>query len=108
LSVTATGTPPVTYQWYFNGMAISGATGSSLLFSSFRSSDAGDYTVVVSNGIGSVTSAKATVTVNAVTAPAPSSSGGGGGGGGGAPSIWFGLGLLTLAAIRRRSQPQRT
>jgi len=105
LSVTATGIPPLTYQWYFNGTAIGGAIGSSLLFSGFRSADAGDYTVVVSNGVGRVTSAKATVTVSATPVPPASSGGGNSGGGGGAPSAWFVLALLGLAAGRRRRRP---
>jgi hypothetical protein len=100
-SVTASGRPAVTYQWYFGGTAISGATGSSYSLSSAQSGNAGNYTVVVSNVMSSVTSNEATLTVNAVTPP-PSGGGGGssGGGGGGAPSMWFSGALLLLAAVR--------
>jgi len=63
LSVTATGTSPLSYQWYLDGNIISGATASTYSVSSSQSGDDGDYTVVVSNAIGSDTSSVATVTV---------------------------------------------
>jgi len=98
-SVTASGLPTPTYQWYLNGIAFSGATASTLSFTSARSSDAGDYTVVVSNALGSVTSSKATLTVSAapVTAPTTPASGSGGGG---TISAWFVFTLLALRAMR--------
>ena len=95
-SVTAGGTPAPTYQWYFNGTAIGGATGSTFSLSNVRTSDAGDYTVVVTNPVGSVTSSKATLTVTAAPTPPPTTPAGGGGGGGGAVENWF---LLTLLAL---------
>jgi len=108
-TVTASGTPAPTYQWNFNGAAISGATGASLSLSSVSAANAGDYTVVVSNGAGSVTSNKATLTVNTPTNPPPPTGGGssgGGGGGGGAPSDWFAAcvagALLLRAWLQRR------
>ena len=51
------------YQWYKDGTALTGETSSTLNFSALAESDAGDYTVVVSNGVSSVTSDTATVTV---------------------------------------------
>ncbi len=63
-SVTAGGTAPLVYQWYFNGSAISSATSSSLTLSDVQTSQAGSYTVVVSNVVGPVTSSAATLTVN--------------------------------------------
>lgn len=67
LSVTATGIPVPTYQWYKDSVAITGATASSYTVSSATTADAGSYTVVVSNGIGSpATSDAALVTVNVV------------------------------------------
>lgn len=63
LSVGATGSPAPTFLWKRNGAAINGATDSSLVFSSVQSGDAGDYSVVVSNSMGSVTSDTATLTV---------------------------------------------
>ncbi|HEY9153775.1 MAG TPA: immunoglobulin domain-containing protein, partial [Opitutaceae bacterium] len=61
-NVTANGTS-LSYQWQKGGVAIAGATGSSLNFTA-GTSDAGIYTVVVSNSAGSVTSSAATLTVN--------------------------------------------
>ena len=52
------------YQWYKDGKAISGATSASYTISSVTSSDAGSYTVTVSNSAGSVTSSAAVLTVN--------------------------------------------
>ncbi|MBL6765240.1 MAG: immunoglobulin domain-containing protein [Verrucomicrobiae bacterium] len=64
LSVTVTGTSPFTYQWSKNGAPIGGATAATYTVASAAAGDAGNYTVLVSNGCGSVTSASATVTVN--------------------------------------------
>jgi arabinan endo-1,5-alpha-L-arabinosidase len=96
-SVTASGRPTPTYQWNFNGTAISGATSSSYSLTNVQPSNAGDYTVTVSNNSGSVTSGKATLTVNAATSPPPSS---GGGGGGGAMEAWLIAALTLLGAAR--------
>jgi hypothetical protein len=69
-TAAANGTAPLSYQWRKNGGNIAGATGTSLALTSVTSSDAGSYTVRVSNSAGSVTSATATLTVNpAVVAP---------------------------------------
>jgi hypothetical protein len=62
-TVNADGTSPVRYQWRFNGASMAGATNSTLLLSNVQSSQAGNYTVVVSNSAGVVTSAVATLTV---------------------------------------------
>lgn len=62
-SVQATGTPTLAYQWLKNGTAITGATNSTYTISSVASSNAGSYTVTVSNAYGSVTSGAATLTV---------------------------------------------
>jgi hypothetical protein len=62
-SVLASGTAPLGYQWYFNGTALSGATGSALNLSNVQTNNAGSYTVGVNNVAGSVTSAAATLTV---------------------------------------------
>jgi hypothetical protein len=80
-SATASGSTPLTYQWKLNGnnlvngARISGATSSGLSITSVQASDAGNYTITVSNAVGSVTSAPAALTVNGppvVTTP-PSS-----------------------------------
>jgi alpha-tubulin suppressor-like RCC1 family protein len=52
-TVTATGSP-LNYQWYKNGVAISGATSASFSLASTVAADAGAYTVTVSNAAGTV------------------------------------------------------
>jgi beta-galactosidase len=67
-TVAATGTAPLSYQWKKNGGTISGATGSSYKTPTTTSSDNGaQFTVVVSNSAGSVTSNAATLTVKSST-----------------------------------------
>jgi hypothetical protein len=63
LSVSASGTAPLTYQWLKDGVAISGATTSSLTLATATPATAGRYSVVVSNAAGSVTSNEARVVV---------------------------------------------
>jgi hypothetical protein len=54
-SVNPGGASPFTYQWSFNGIIIAGATNSSLSLTNAQSANAGSYSVVVSNVVGSVT-----------------------------------------------------
>ena len=54
------------YQWRRNGVVLPGETAASLVFAAVQVSDAGLYTVVVSNQGGTVTSAPASLTVDAV------------------------------------------
>ncbi len=98
-SVIATGKPAPSYQWYFNGVAISGATGASLSLTNVSTASAGSYSVTVANTSGSVTSSTASLTVNAAPSVSPPS-GGGGGGGGGAASGWFSAALVILGFVR--------
>ncbi len=71
-TVVATGTAPLSYQWMKSGTAISGATAPTYTTPATTSADSGSqFTVVVSNTAGSVTSNAATLTVNA-SATAPS------------------------------------
>ena len=71
-SVTATGTAPLTYQWKKGGTDISGATSSTYTTPATVSADnAAVFTVVVTNGTGSVTSSSATLTVTAAAPVAP-------------------------------------
>src|SRR5439155_14110439 len=67
LSVTATGTGPLAYQWRRNETNLAGATSSSLTFSSLDFTNAGPYQVVVSNSAGTATSS--TAMLNVVPAP---------------------------------------
>lgn len=66
-SVTASGATPLAYQWLFNGAGISGATNSSLTVSNAGFASAGNYSVIVTNSYGSVTSSVARLSVVATT-----------------------------------------
>jgi hypothetical protein len=64
-SVGATGTAPLSYQWFTDGTAIMGATSSSFTTAATTSSNNGAfYTVTVSNAAGSAMSTAALLTVN--------------------------------------------
>ena len=65
-TVAASGTAPLTYQWSRNGTPIGGATSATYAIASVALADAGSYTVVVTNGVGSATSAAAVLVVNAI------------------------------------------
>ena len=75
-NVTATGTPPLNYQWQFQGTnllwtnlvnggsnQISGATSANLTISSPHTNESGNYQVIVTNFAGSVTSSVVALTV---------------------------------------------
>src|SRR5436853_3400916 len=63
-TVTAAGTAPLSYQWQKNGTAIGAATAASYTTPATTAADNGDqFTVVVSNAAGSVTSTAASLTV---------------------------------------------
>jgi hypothetical protein len=64
LSVGAWGSGALSYQWYFNGVAIYGATASTLPLGAIQFTNSGQYSVVVSSGLGSVTNAPYQVVVN--------------------------------------------
>lgn len=64
-TVLASGSPPVSYQWRFDGEAIPGGTTATLSLTNLDTDDAGAYSVVISNHAGSVTSATGSLTVNA-------------------------------------------
>lgn len=63
LSIAATGSAPFYYQWQLNGINIIGATNATLSLNDILSNETGDYTVVVSNNVNSVTSSAGQVTV---------------------------------------------
>ena len=66
-SVAPAGTPPFTYQWWKDGVALPGATAATLTRTNLTVADAGHYTVVLSNQYGCVLSAIALLTVNGAT-----------------------------------------
>ena len=76
-SVGASGTAPLTYQWYRNNWAMAGATGATHTINSAQTYDAGPYKAVVRNSGGAAMSSVATLTVDAskplviISSPAP-------------------------------------
>lgn len=62
-TASASGVPTPTYQWFLNGTAITGATGTSLTLPSVTTNDSGTYTVVATNLAGAVTSNGALLSV---------------------------------------------
>jgi Immunoglobulin I-set domain len=55
-SLTVTGTAPLSYQWRFNGGDLPGKTTSNLVLFNVQLTNTGDYTVVITNLAGAVTS----------------------------------------------------
>jgi hypothetical protein len=88
-SIEAAATPAPTYQWYKNGQPISNATSPVLVIGQAAATDAGNYSVTVTNEYDSAASNIANLKVN---------NGGGGGTSGQAPSITKQPGNLTIAA----------
>ena len=64
LSVGAVGSGTLSYQWYFNGVAVATATNAVFTLNSVQFTNAGLYTVVVSSAYGSITNAPALLVVN--------------------------------------------
>ncbi|MFN7140936.1 MAG: family 10 glycosylhydrolase, partial [Limisphaerales bacterium] len=58
-SVTATGELPLSYQWLFEGVAITGGTSASLTLNNVQAAHQGNYSVVVSNAFGGQLSSNA-------------------------------------------------
>lgn len=70
-SVVAAGTEPFGYQWQKDGSDIPGASEAILSLPAVQLSDAGSYTVVVTNAGGTVTSEPAVLTVQTAPPPPP-------------------------------------
>ncbi|MCU0788378.1 MAG: hypothetical protein MUC91_09355, partial [Verrucomicrobia bacterium] len=89
--VTASGSAPLAYQWYFNTLPISGANASVHTVTGVTTNDAGAFHVVISNSVGSVTSSVAILTVvpppAAGTPDAYATVGAGTTGGAGGPTV---------------------
>ena len=62
-SVGVLGASPLTYQWLFNGAAISGATSNPYTISNAQSGNVGNYSVVVANPGGSTLSSTASLSL---------------------------------------------
>ena len=69
--VLASGTAPLSYQWWFDGNPISNATNAAIYLDAVQASNAGSYQVVVTNVAGGQTSAVATLTVQVLSTQAP-------------------------------------
>jgi hypothetical protein len=64
VTVNTNSTRPLNYRWYFKGTnALGGATNTSLTLINVQTTNAGNYSVVVANVAGSVTSSNAVLTV---------------------------------------------
>ena len=63
LKAKAKGSPRLGYQWYFNDAPLVGAVKPQLVFKSVQAAQAGNYFVVVSNAVGTVTSSIAGVVI---------------------------------------------
>jgi hypothetical protein len=57
------GTTPVSYQWKFGGNSIASATNTSYVLTDAQTPDSGNYSVTVSNPLGSVTSTNGALTI---------------------------------------------
>src|SRR5207249_1114041 len=66
-TVTATGIPAPSFQWQFNGTNIGGATASAYWRNNVQYADAGNYSVLVTNIAGSVTSSNALLSILAAS-----------------------------------------
>jgi Immunoglobulin domain/PKD domain len=128
-SATVDGAVETAYQWYFDGVAIAGATDSTLTLTNVQPSSAGDYTVTITDMYGNsisntavlivttttpvsptttvhptTTTVAPTTTVSPTSTIAPTTSAGPTTAqkSGGVPSIWFMSALVLLIALRRR------
>jgi hypothetical protein len=63
LTVSAFGTPPLAYQWRFNGRDLPGATATNLVLTNAQLAHAGAYTVWVTDAVGTLISQPAFITV---------------------------------------------
>lgn len=67
--VVASGAPPLTFQWRKNGASVAGAATNPYAIASTAYTDAGTWSVVITNAYGAITSNPALLTVNDITAP---------------------------------------
>ena len=69
-SVSASGTPPLSYQWQFNGTNLPGAVSSNLTLTGVTFAQAGFYAAMVTNAAGSTISDPVALSVWCASAPA--------------------------------------
>jgi hypothetical protein len=70
-NVGAIGKDALSYQWWFNATNLFKATNASLTITNAQSTNAGNYAVVVSDSISSITSSVAVLTINVPATVAP-------------------------------------
>ncbi len=69
-TVAANGTAPLLFQWYYNSTTpVSNGTSATLTLNNIQFSDAGGYSVIITNAGGSVTSVVATLVVTNIETP---------------------------------------
>ncbi|MGB9601169.1 MAG: lamin tail domain-containing protein, partial [Limisphaerales bacterium] len=68
-SIVVSGQEPISYQWFFNGGAISEGTNATLVLRNVCTNEAGNYYVIAWNTGGAVTSSIASLTVSVPQAP---------------------------------------
>ena len=68
-TVAATGTPPLSYQWYFGVNTLTNATNASLVLTNIQTTNGGNYSVVVTNAAGSAPSSNGFLTVITCSSP---------------------------------------
>jgi hypothetical protein len=68
-SVTAVGSGAMSYQWSLNNAPISGASAPTLSIASVKATDAGSYTVTVTNSVGATVSAPVSLTILSLVVP---------------------------------------
>jgi hypothetical protein len=69
LSGVASGSPTITYQWYFQSALLAGRTATSLILSNVTPVSSGAYHIVAANAAGRATSQVATLTIIPDTTP---------------------------------------
>lgn len=74
-STVAGGLPALSYQWTFNGMPLANATTPTFSIANIHLSQAGTYSVIITNTAGSVTSAPALLAVTVPPSPTITSTG---------------------------------
>jgi hypothetical protein len=67
LAAAAAGSNPLAYQWQFDSINLAGATNTWLTLTNVQPSNAGTYSVTVTNSLGSATSSNALLKVEVIT-----------------------------------------
>ncbi|EEF57792.1 Immunoglobulin I-set domain protein [Pedosphaera parvula Ellin514] len=67
--VSASGTGPLSYQWYQSNLPISGQTGSSLVLTNIQTTNSGEYEVTVGDSSGTYVINSVTLSVSAMAIP---------------------------------------